>query len=183
MADPHHPGRAGYLAQAVAQNRSQEHRSGLPLDQGRDHSELLWVVGNASRFNAEGAVPTNTTRRNVLRRADENDWHTGEAIYLLSSLAALMHDLGKACQAFQDRLRPGAPRERNLYRHEWISLRLFQSFVGNSSDTEWLQRLIAPTPEDDVSWISRLQRDGIDAAASAPSARCRRWRVPSAGLS
>lgn len=135
---------------------------------GRDHSELLWVVGNASRFNAEGAVPTNTTRRNVLRRADENDWHTGEAIYLLSSLAALMHDLGKACQAFQDRLRPGAPRERNLYRHEWISLRLFQSFVGNSSDTEWLQRLIAPTPEDDVSWISRLQRDGIDAAASAP---------------
>jgi len=43
---------------------------------GRDHSELLWIVGDARRFNAEGAVPTNTTQRNVLRREDENDWHT-----------------------------------------------------------------------------------------------------------
>ncbi|MBN0343716.1 hypothetical protein JTM70_37585, partial [Pseudomonas aeruginosa] len=28
---------------------------------GRDHSELLWIVGDASRFNAQGAVPTNRT--------------------------------------------------------------------------------------------------------------------------
>ena len=62
---------------------------------GKDHSELLWIVGDASKFNAEGAVPTNITRRNVLRSADENDWHSLQAIHLLASLAALLHDLGK----------------------------------------------------------------------------------------
>ncbi|WP_420467657.1 type I-F CRISPR-associated helicase Cas3f [Panacagrimonas sp.] len=135
---------------------------------GRDHSELLWIVGNAGRFNAEGAVPTNTTTRDVMRRADENDWHTGEDIRLLSALAALLHDLGKACQAFQDRLRPGSPIERNLYRHEWISLRLFQAFVGPSDDVGWLRRLIEPTKADDASWLDNLQRDGINAVTPYP---------------
>ena len=72
---------------------------------GKDHSELMWIVGDASQFNVEGATPTNTTRRNVLRREDENDWHTGEDIRLLASLAALLHDLGKASIEFQGRLR------------------------------------------------------------------------------
>lgn len=138
---------------------------------GRDHSELLWIVGDASRFNAEGAVPTNTTRRNVLRRQDENDWHSLATIYLLSALAGLLHDLGKACQAFQDRLkgaRQGKP-ERNQYRHEWISLRLFQAFVGKcSDDREWLQRLIDPSTADDARWLDRerLLRDGLDQGSS-----------------
>lgn len=35
---------------------------------GKDHSELLWVVGDASQFNVEGATPTNTTRRNGRRQ-------------------------------------------------------------------------------------------------------------------
>lgn len=133
----------------------------------KDHSELLWVVGDASRFNTIGATPTNTTRRNVLRRGDENDWHGLQVIHLLSTLAALLHDLGKACHAFQLRLKPGAPLERNLYRHEWISLRLFQAFVGSSDDADWLRRLIAPTAVDDASWLapSRLLRDGLDLAA------------------
>src|SRR5690606_10720603 len=96
---------------------------------GRDHSELLWIVGDAGRFNAEGAAPTNTTARNVLRREDENDWHSAEDIRLLAQMAALLHDLGKASVAFQERLR-GKRQERNLYRHEWVSLRLFQAFVG-----------------------------------------------------
>ncbi|MBN8798353.1 MAG: type I-F CRISPR-associated helicase Cas3, partial [Stenotrophomonas nitritireducens] len=69
---------------------------------GRDHSELLWVVGDARRFNAEGAVPTNTTCRNILRPHDENDWHTAQPIRLLAQLAALLHDLGKASIAFQE---------------------------------------------------------------------------------
>ncbi|MEZ1875775.1 type I-F CRISPR-associated helicase Cas3, partial [Pseudomonas aeruginosa] len=47
---------------------------------GRDHSELLWIVGDASRFNAQGAVPTNRTRRDILRKEDENDWHSAEDI-------------------------------------------------------------------------------------------------------
>ena len=108
---------------------------------GLDHSELLWVVGDARRFNSQGAVPTHTTQRNVLRAEDENDWHHLPAISALTALAALLHDLGKATQAFQKRLNHSAARERNHYRHEWVSVRLFQAFVGPDDDAGWLQRL------------------------------------------
>ncbi len=131
---------------------------------GKDYSELLWIVGDASRFNAQGAVPTNTTARNVLRMQDENDWHTGEDIRLLAQMAALLHDLGKACVAFQARLRKPV-LETNLYRHEWVSLRLFLAFVGQGDDAAWLGRLASPT-NDDTPWLTegRLLRDGLDAA-------------------
>lgn len=134
---------------------------------GKDHSELLWIVGDARQFNAQGTTPTNMTRRNVLRGQDENDWHSLQSIHLLSALAALLHDLGKACLAFQHRLRSASVPERNLYRHEWISLRLFQAFVGTDGDAQWLQRLIAPGATDDASWLAagRLLRDGLDPAA------------------
>lgn len=136
---------------------------------GLDHSELLWIVGDASRFNAQGAVPTNTTRRNILRRQDENDWHTGEDIHLLTALAALLHDLGKASVAFQRRL-AGRLTERNQYRHEWVSLRLFEAFVGEDDDATWLARLVAPTAQDDAHWIGRLRRDGLDGTLPTPFA-------------
>lgn len=136
---------------------------------GRDHSELLWIVGNACRFNAEGAVPTNTTTHNVLRHGDENDWHTAQDIRLLAQLAALLHDLGKASIAFQERLR-GKRRERNLYRHEWGSLRLFQAFVGTDTDEGWLKRLADSNALDEQPWIAegRYQRDGLDAETPYP---------------
>ncbi|WP_407471651.1 type I-F CRISPR-associated helicase Cas3f [Xanthomonas campestris pv. raphani] len=136
---------------------------------GRDHSELLWIVGDARRFNAEGAVPTNTSTRNILRLEDENDWHSAEDIRLLAQLAALLHDLGKASVAFQARLH-GNLRERNLYRHEWVSLRLFQAFVGSDDDAGWLQRLADPHAFVEADWLAngRYQRDGIDAAARHP---------------
>lgn len=130
---------------------------------GRDHSELLWIVGNAGRFNSEGAVPTNSTQRNVLRHGSENDWHTGEDIQLLARLAALLHDLGKIVVAFQQRLR-GERKERNLYRHEWVSLRLFQAFVGKDDDAGWLKRLADPAQQSEQDWIAagRYLRDGLD---------------------
>lgn len=131
---------------------------------GLDHSELLWTVGDASRFNAQGAVPTNTTKRNVLRQGSENDWHTGQAIGLLAQLASLLHDLGKATVAFQERLRGGRYGERNLIRHEWASLRFFQAFVGDSADADWLARLADTDSADESRWLEprRLLRDGLD---------------------
>lgn len=138
---------------------------------GKDHSELLWIVGDASRFNVQGAVPTNSTQHDVLRKGDENDWHSAEDIRLLSTLAALLHDVGKASLAFQNRLKPGAPMERNLYRHEWTSLRLFQAFVGTDDDPTWLARLANPSEADQASWLGRLQRDGLDTGCDKPFTR------------
>jgi CRISPR-associated endonuclease/helicase Cas3 len=135
----------------------------------RNHSELLWIVGDGRCFNAAGTVPTNTTRRNVLRRQDENDWQTAQDIRLLAQLAALLHDLGKASHAFQTRLRR-SDGERNLYRHEWVSLRLFQAFVGGDDDAGWLKRLADPASWDEQAWIApeRYLRDGLDAAEPRP---------------
>jgi CRISPR-associated endonuclease/helicase Cas3 len=113
-----------------------------------------------------------TTRRNVLRNEDENDWHTAEDIRLLAQMAALLHDLGKASVAFQARLRKPI-LEKNLYRHEWVSLRLFLAFVGQDADEIWLQRLAQPSAEDDASWLhsERYLRDGLDTHATPPFRR------------
>lgn len=134
---------------------------------GRDHSELMWIVGDAGRFNAEGAAPTNTTQRDVLRSQDENDWHTAEDITLLAALAALLHDLGKACEAFQLRLQGKGADGANLYRHEWISLRLFQAFVGGDNDSGWLARL-ADADVQSEAWLSGLVKDGLDDDSAYP---------------
>lgn len=127
---------------------------------GHDHSELVWVVGDAAKFNRRGATPTNTTRRNILRAEDENDWHSGQLIHLLASMAALFHDLGKASQAFQFRLQ-GKLEGRNRYRHEWVSLRLLEAFVGKDDDAAWLGRLENLLEGDDAIWLERLRCDGL----------------------
>jgi CRISPR-associated endonuclease/helicase Cas3 len=130
---------------------------------GRDHSELIWIIGDARRFNTEGAVPTNTTANDVLRKGDENDWHTAQDIRLLAQLAALLHDLGKASVAFQQRLL-GRLDERNRYRHEWVSLRLFLAFVGGDDDESWLARLASADEGGEADWTAsgRYLRDGVD---------------------
>ncbi|HID73185.1 TPA: type I-F CRISPR-associated helicase Cas3, partial [Candidatus Micrarchaeota archaeon] len=135
------------------------------LHKGR--SELMWIVGNARQFNAHGATPTNTTRRDILRQQDENDWRQGEVIRLLASLAALFHDFGKANAQFQNKLRRNRA-SRDAYRHEWISLRLFSAFVADARDDEtWLNRLatLQNEPED---WEKWLIKDGLDIKAPAP---------------
>ncbi|BAH77675.1 type I-F CRISPR-associated helicase Cas3f [Solidesulfovibrio magneticus] len=111
-------------------------------------TKLLWIVGNPDRFNPVGAVPTNTTERDLLRTDDENTWHSLSIVDTLVGLAALFHDFGKANVDFQNRL--SAPRkERNLFRHEWVSLCLLSAFVGNESDEQWLKRLATLPSVDD----------------------------------
>ena len=134
---------------------------------GQNHSELLWIVGDAKQFNAQGATPTNMTERNILRQDDEHDWHTAHDIRLLSAMAALFHDFGKANDTFQAKLR-GSAVLADPYRHEWVSLRLFQAFVGRDDDAVWLQRLVDGGSEFNPQWFANLFADGISPGISAP---------------
>lgn len=123
-------------------------------------TELLWIVGNLRRFNSRGVVPTNTTQRDVLKSQDENHWHSVEAISLLAAIAGLFHDFGKANALFQQGLQ-GDGRFQP-YRHEWVSLRLFQAFVDKQNDKEWLTSLSQLEPGDEDKILFRLVKDGID---------------------
>lgn len=136
---------------------------------GRDHTELLWIVGDARRFNPVGAVPTNTTGRNVLRSRDENDWRSATDIQLLAVMAALFHDIGKASRAFQRKLRDWDAQDG--YRHEWISVRIFEAFVGDDDDQVWLRRLAGLSRTSDTAWLSRIVRDDSVANPKSPFAR------------
>lgn len=138
---------------------------------GKNHSELLWIVGDRKQFNDVGTTPTNTTKRNILRANDENDWHSAEVIHLLSGTAALFHDLGKASDAFQDRLYGRAHEGRTIYRHEWVSLRLFEAFVAERSDREWLTQLLDHASYDASEWMTNLLRDDEALPFDSPFSR------------
>jgi CRISPR-associated endonuclease/helicase Cas3 len=153
---------------------------------GQNHSELLWIVGDAKQFNAHGATPTNMTERNVLRQDDENDWHTAHDIRLLAAMAALFHDFGKANDTFQAKLE-GKAKLADPYRHEWVSLRLFQALVGQDADEVWLQRLVDGADVVNTQWFVNLVKDGTNTntntsaplAAMSPLAQAIGWLIVS----
>lgn len=110
----------------------------------RRRSELLWVVGNKSKFNAQGYVPVNLTQKSIINTQWENDWHYLPLIKALTALAALFHDFGKASEFFQYKLFSkkiiGDP-----YRHEWISLLFISTLCRDKTDRQWLESLAAGT--------------------------------------
>ncbi len=128
----------------------------------RSRSELVWVVGNRSKFNAEGVVPVNYTQVDVLQNHKESNWHNLDVIALLSGIAGLFHDFGKANVLFQDKLDPTSKGKNwEPYRHEWVSLRLFQAFVGDQTDKEWLQRLNTVTENVESVTLEKLKKDPL----------------------
>lgn len=129
---------------------------------GRNHSEMLWIVGDRTRFNSSGAVPTNTTRK-AFPMEEREDWRTAECCRLLTAMAALWHDVGKCTPVFQKKLSESV-LGCDAFRHEWVSVRLFQAFVGNSDDLDWLERLAGlqngnMASADLKKWLEALQKD------------------------
>lgn len=134
------------------------------LFRGRSQTELLWVIGNRNSFNFEGSVPTNITKKDILRADDENDWNFGEAIAIASAIAGLFHDFGKATKRFQDKLKGKASQPYEPFRHEWISLILFRNFVKDTDnryfeDREWLEKLGAVSPDDEKRVVDTFPSD------------------------
>ncbi|WP_418358237.1 type I-F CRISPR-associated helicase Cas3f [Shewanella basaltis] len=107
----------------------------------RARSQFLWVVGNRLKFNEQGVVPVNTTSLNLEHKEWEQGWYLNEIIVLASSIAGLFHDFGKANDLFQQKLKGLTASQGEPYRHEWISLRLFEAFVKGKSDRDWLNQL------------------------------------------
>jgi CRISPR-associated endonuclease/helicase Cas3 len=110
----------------------------------RSRSELVWIVGNRRRFNAEGIVPVNSTQKNLMNSQWENNWLYLPAIKALVAIAALLHDWGKATALFQSKLKTST-RLGDPLRHEWISCLLLNALVQQSGNTDegWLRLLIS----------------------------------------
>ena len=88
----------------------------------RIRTELLWVVGNRDKFNNEGVVAVNYTKKDILKNYYENDWRYLPLIQSITAMAALFHDWGKSSELFQAKLsgKRGLQTGDPL-RHEWIS--------------------------------------------------------------
>lgn len=111
----------------------------------RSRSELVWIVGNRSKFNPQGIVPVNTTQKTIMNTQWENDWHYLPLIKSLTALAALFHDWGKSSELFQEKLKRenSGKLKGDPLRHEWISALFFNAFVNGETDEQWLSRLAA----------------------------------------
>ncbi len=128
----------------------------------RSRSDFLWVVGNKSKFNAQGFVPVNLTSES--KDVKESFNMNTEVIALLASLAGFFHDIGKAMLLFQNKLDPEYHgKGYEPYRHEWVSLRLFQAFVNGRSDSEWLKELEKIDNDVEYKVLSNLEglKDGL----------------------
>lgn len=100
---------------------------------GRSRMRLLWVVGNKSHFDRNGASPVAT--RQGRREAQLPDWASECA--LLAAAAGVTHDLGKFGHAFQAKLASAKP-VADPVRHEWISLFIVRRLLdGEKWDAAW----------------------------------------------
>jgi CRISPR-associated endonuclease/helicase Cas3 len=132
----------------------------------RSRSELVWVVGKRDKFNEVGRVPVNLTENNVDQYMDKDKWQSLVLMKNAVAIAALFHDFGKANILFQQKLKGEGKNKYEPVRHEWVSLRIFQAFVGGKTDEQWL---IALT-EIDKSHSDDIYQDGISAGRNNPLA-------------
>lgn len=112
----------------------------------RNHSELVWIIGSRDRFNAEGIVPVNWTKKNVMHSEWEGTWQYMPLLKALTATATLFHDWGKTSKLFQNKLlAKKTSKEADPWRHEWITCKLLEAIVVCSKDSE-----------NDQSWIAQF---------------------------
>ncbi|MCB1657502.1 MAG: type I-F CRISPR-associated helicase Cas3, partial [Pseudomonadales bacterium] len=128
-------------------------------------TELVWVVGNRNKFNKEGVVAVNRTTKPLKIDNCDTNWQTAPLIATLSRIAALFHDFGKINPFFAKKLANAKHSKKPIadpFRHEWISLRLFEAFVASCGyeDNVWIEKLIILSPQNaDYLWLDTLIKD------------------------
>lgn len=129
----------------------------------RARSEFVWAVGNKNKFNEQGFVPVNITELDMSQFKDTNQWKTIKLIEYTAAIAGLFHDFGKANTLFQQKLQPGYKGDKyEPYRHEWVSLRLFEALVRGKSDESWLETLSLSDSTSLDQAFDVVTKDGID---------------------
>lgn len=106
-------------------------------------------IGSRTAFSPEGVVPVIVRANSTGRQARSE----GERARLaLVQIAVLFHDLGKATELFQSKLRRGLKRgakpEADAVRHELFSAVAWDELVGELSDGDLIQRLGSLTSGD-----------------------------------
>ncbi|WP_201594476.1 HD domain-containing protein [Psychrobacter fulvigenes] len=147
----------------------------------RQLMELVWVVGNKRQFNEVGVVPVNRTKRNILHSEWENEWSYASSIQIIAILAALLHDIGKSTVGFQKKLLVGS-KQGDSYRHEWISLKLFELMIGDcSTDEAWLDHLMNLNKwlenNNIENLLSNANKDVVNIKAMPPLAQWVAWLI------
>ena len=147
----------------------------------RQLTELVWIVGNKRRFNEVGVVPVNRTKRNILHSEWENEWSYASSIQIIATLAALLHDIGKSTVGFQKKLLVGS-KQGDSYRHEWISLKLFELMIGDcSTDEAWLDHLMNLNKwlenNNIENLLSNANKDVVNIKAMPPLAQWVAWLI------
>ncbi len=141
---------------------------------GRRRSELLWIVGNRNKFNREGIVPVNRTSKQLKVDYCDQNWHSASFVSQITRIAALFHDFGKINPFFAAKLKNALKNKKPVadpFRHEWISLRLFEAFVHSCGDTDkdWISQLTSISgKKHDFSWLENVIKDGIDPVLNSP---------------
>jgi CRISPR-associated endonuclease/helicase Cas3 len=140
----------------------------------RSRSDLLWIVGSRNKFDSEGFVPVNSTRKKLTQNQWENDWHYLPLIKALVAVAALLHDWGKATLLFQNKLNPKGKTKAIIadpLRHEWISCLLLDAVVQQSGDHQddaaWLHLLTSGTL-DEGSLVSAVSQSNANPLGNLP---------------
>ncbi|MDD5274126.1 MAG: HD domain-containing protein, partial [Methylovulum sp.] len=106
--------------------------------------KLQWIAGQKSFYDDQGRYAFRTTQASK-EFAAPNHGPYGELLYLTRCLAALLHDIGKATQAFQGKLYGAYCYEE--YRHDLVGFLMLQSrfaAAGLPSDTVFLEGLAKP---------------------------------------
>lgn len=156
---------AGLLAvkAALRRNATKSMAVSCRWIRSRSRSELLWVVGNRNKFNAEGLVPVNWTQKNISHFEWENQWQYLPLIKALAAVAALFHDWGKTNGYFQNKLRRHDGKNRmDPFRHEWISCKLLEALIAvthsEETDENWMQAIISGTVHE-AELLKKIQEN------------------------